>query len=35
MANFLELNFAKFTGLLDSFITKIKQWSAYNDSNKN
>ncbi len=34
MANYVENNFAKFTGLLDSFTLKIKQWQAYIDSNK-
>lgn len=35
MANFVENNFAKFTGLIDSFTQKIKLWEAYSDSNKN
>lgn len=29
IANYLENNFARFTGIISSFTTKVKLWEAY------
>lgn len=34
LANYLENNFAKFTGLIESLTKNIKLWQAYSDNPK-